>query len=79
MIHFPNYKSKESITENEDGTYTIFIESSLSREEQQIEFMHAMKHLLGDDFEKDNVQQIEFEAHHRNFDYEISEEFCPAF
>ena len=74
MIHFPNYKSRESITENEDGTYTIFIESSLSREEQQIEFMHAMKHLLGDDFEKDNVQQIEFEAHK----YEFSAELYPA-
>lgn len=63
LIQFPNTKVKESVVENEDGSYTIFIESSLSREEQRKSFQHAMKHIMGDDFAKYDIDSIEFEAH----------------
>lgn len=63
LIQFPSHKVKESVVENEDGSYTIFIESSLSREMQQESFEHAMKHIFGDDFTKDDVNMIEFDAH----------------
>ena len=63
LIQFPNSKVKESVVENEDGSYTIFIEASLSREMQQESFEHAMRHIFGDDFTKDNVNRIEFDAH----------------
>lgn len=63
LIQFPNKKVKESVVKNSDDSYTIFIEASLSREEQQESFKHAMKHIFGDDFTKDVVDKIEFEAH----------------
>lgn len=74
LIQFPNKKIKESVTENEDGSYTIFIDSSLSRDAQRDAFIHAMKHILGDDFSKDNVDEIEKSAHNAEF----SDELCPA-
>ena len=63
LIQCPNKKVKESVVENEDGSYTIFIESSLSKDKQQDAFKHAMKHILGDDFTKYNIDKIEFDAH----------------
>ena len=63
LINFPNGCTKEAVTENEDGSYTIFIESSLTREMQQEAFEHAMRHIIGDDFAKDDINKIEFEAH----------------
>lgn len=44
-------------------SHTIFIEASLSREQQKESFQHALKHLLGNDFKKDNADKIEFDAH----------------
>lgn len=63
FIKFPTNKVKESVVENADGSYTIFIEASLNREMQEEAFAHAMKHILGDDFSKDNINKIELEAH----------------
>lgn len=63
LIDFPAGKSKEAITENEDGTYTIFIDAALSREKQKERFIHAMKHVLNEDFSKEDVQEIEMQAH----------------
>ena len=63
LINFPNGRTKEAVTENEDGSYTIFIESSLNWEMQQEAFLHAYQHIIGDDFTKDNVDKIEFDAH----------------
>lgn len=62
LINFPS-KTKEAVTKNEDGTYTIFIDAALSRDEQQKRFRHAMRHILSDDFAKENVQDIEVLAH----------------
>ena len=53
----------EVVTENEDGSYTIFINSRLNYEKQMKSYLHAMKHITGDDFQKDNVQSIEYLAH----------------
>lgn len=74
LIQFPPGRVKEAVTENEDGSYTIFIEQALSHEEQCKKFVHALKHILGDDFSKENVQEIEAAAHWSAF----SEELCPA-
>ena len=63
LINFPNFKTREAVTENEDGSFTIFIEERLSREERKIEFMHAMRHIIGSDFSKEDIQKIENEAH----------------
>lgn len=53
----------EVVTENEDGSYTIFINSRLNYEKQMKSYLHAMKHITGDDFRKDDVQSIEYLAH----------------
>ena len=63
LINFPTGKTKEAVTENEDGSYTIFIEEKLSQEEREKAFLHAMKHIDNNDFFKADIQKIEFDAH----------------
>lgn len=63
LIQLPSYKIKELVVPNDDGSYTIFIESSLSREEQQKAFLHAVTHIANHDFSKFNVNHIESLAH----------------
>lgn len=53
----------EVVTENEDGSYTIFINSRMNYEKQMRAYLHAMKHITGDDFQKEDVQHIEYLAH----------------
>lgn len=72
LINFPACRVKETVAENEDGSYTIFIDAALSRTEQQNAFLHAMKHILGDDFSGEDVNAIEELAHHA----ELPEELC---
>ena len=55
--------TNEAVTVNEDGSYTIFINARLNREQQIKSYYHAMKHIVGEDFEKKNVQEIEVLAH----------------
>lgn len=45
-----------------DG-YTVYIDSSLSHSGQIRAYNHALHHINNHDFEKANVQQIEYEAH----------------
>ena len=56
-------KTKEAVTENEDGSYTIFINAKLNHEPQMTAYIHAMRHILGNDFQKDDVQSIEYWTH----------------
>lgn len=53
--------AKETVVLNEDDSYTIFIESALSAEGQQLAFLHAMEHILQKDFEQscsaDNLEK----------------------
>ena len=53
----------EVVTENEDGSYTVFINTRLNYEQQMKAYLQAMKHITGDDFRKDDVQSIEYLAH----------------
>lgn len=55
--------TNEAVTVNEDGSYTIFINARLNRKQQIKSYYHAMKHIVGEDFEKENVQEIEVLAH----------------
>lgn len=70
LIKFPSGKAKEAVTENEDGSYTIFIEESMSSVEQHKAFLHAMVHIIGNDFSDKDIQEIEKSAH----DVDISRE-----
>ncbi len=62
VINFPN-SGHELVTENEDGSYTILINAKLSEEAQRAAYDHAMKHIMDNDFEKSDVQEIEIVAH----------------
>lgn len=53
----------EIVTENEDGTFTILINSRQAHNKQMEAYLHALKHILNDDFRKDDVQLIESTAH----------------
>ena len=64
LIQFHNGKIREMVVPNEDDSYTIFIESTLSREEQQKAFLHAMNHINNHDFEKKcSADLLEIRAH----------------
>lgn len=56
----------ELVTPNEDGSYTVLINARMSYEAQRKALLHALGHILNDDFGKENVQQIEAAAHGLN-------------
>ena len=45
------------------GGYTIYIDRNLCEEARYAAFVHAVRHISGRDFEKDDVQQIEWTVH----------------
>lgn len=53
----------EQVIQNPDGSYSIFINSRLSWERQQEAYEHALKHIQINDFEKEDIQKIEYDAH----------------
>lgn len=61
------------VRKNNDCTYTIIINSRHSYERQRQSFMHELSHIKRCDFEKDNVQAIEFIAHnlHQKVNYQL--------
>lgn len=63
VIDFKNNTAEELVTKNDDGSYTVFINARAAYNRQQEAIAHAMRHINEDDFEKEDVQQIEAEAH----------------
>ncbi len=53
----------ETVCPNADGSYTIFVNSKLTVERQQESALHALFHILQNDFEKNDVDVIEQKAH----------------
>lgn len=66
LMDFPSKKGNEMVIPNEDGSYTIIINAGLNYESQQKAFEHAMYHIENNDFQKENVQEIEYIAHRMN-------------
>lgn len=63
LIDIPVTSCREAVTENPDGSYTIFISSRQAPNIQLEAYEHALEHIRNNDFEKENVQQIEAVAH----------------
>jgi hypothetical protein len=63
ILDFPTTKVTETVTQNADGSYTIFLNSRMTQERQLESYLHAMRHITNNDFERHNVEQIEVEAH----------------
>ncbi len=45
------------------GGYTVYLNARLSQARQERAFNHALRHIINNDWEKFDVQQIEYEAH----------------
>ena len=63
IVYLDGMDTSEAITENEDCTYTIFINQNLSEAKRLKAIQHALEHIKEKDFEKDNVQEIESDRH----------------
>lgn len=53
----------EQLVKNDDDSYTIFLNARLSQESHLKSYYHALKHIIENDFQKDDVQEIESKAH----------------
>lgn len=69
LIDFP--KGNETVTKNEDDSYTIFINAKLNCEQQKEAYIHALKHIKGNDFDKEDVGRIEYFAHNMECSLEM--------
>ena len=56
-------KVNEMVTENEDCSYSIFINGHLCETKRLKAFQHAMSHITEGDFSKNDIQKIEYDAH----------------
>lgn len=54
---------KEMVVPNEDGSYTILVNARLSQDERFKAYQHALGHINDGDFERSDIQSIEFHAH----------------
>lgn len=63
LLDFHKRRGHEMVVENEDGSFTIMINSRLSYQGQLDAYYHAMSHIENGDFQKDSVQAIEAAAH----------------
>ena len=64
FVHYIDHLgNNEDVTKNEDGSYSIFLDPALSYEMQHEKYEHALRHIQNHDFEKENVQEIEAQAH----------------
>ena len=56
-------KVKEVVTQNDDGSYTVFIKESLGPADRARALEHARRHINLLHFEGNNVQDLEKDAH----------------
>lgn len=63
MIDLKTTKIKETVANNEDGSYTIFLNSRFTQEQLADAYIHAMGHIDRDDFNKGSADAIEAYAH----------------
>ena len=63
IVYLDGMDTNEAITENEDNSYTIFINRNLSEAKRLKAIQHALEHIKEKDFEKSDVQEIESKRH----------------
>ena len=66
IVDFPVTCASEMVMQNADGGYTILLNAKMSHERLQKAYLHALGHIMHNDFEKSDVQEIEYEAHRRD-------------
>lgn len=55
----------EMVSKGSDNFFTIYINPNQSQEGIERSYMHALQHIKKGDFEKNDVQAIEADAHGR--------------
>ena len=63
IFYLDGMKTNEAVTENEDGSFTIFVNNNLCESKRLLAIQHAIRHISGNDFGKVDVQEIECVAH----------------
>lgn len=63
IFYLDGMKTNEAVTENEDGSFTIFVNKNLCESKRLLAIQHAIRHISGNDFGKTDVQEIECVAH----------------
>lgn len=63
IFYLDGMKTNEAVTENEDGSFTIFVNNSLCDSKRLSAVQHAIRHISENDFENTDVQDIEKKAH----------------
>ena len=60
-VYFLNMDTSvhEEVHLNTDGSFSIFINARISYEQQMRAYQHAIKHIMNDDFNKENADDIE--------------------
>lgn len=58
IMDLKSTKVKETVTCNEDGSYTIFINSRFNQEQQNNAYIHALGHILRLDFDQKTSADI---------------------
>lgn len=55
-------KVNETVTKNEDDSYTIFVEETLAPEYRKEAMLHALRHISEDDFNKKMYKKLSWIA-----------------
>lgn len=50
---------EEEVHPNEDGSFTIIINARISHSRQMLAYQHALEHIMENDFEKPDADEIE--------------------
>ena len=67
FVHLLKTGQPEVVTENDDGSYSIFIDPALDYETQFSKYVHAVKHINRHDFSRDiTADQAERRTHEIN-------------
>lgn len=61
--HFPVGDVVGMVTQDNQGNYMIVINADLSPEKQEESFLHEMRHIYRNDFQRVRAGEVEEEAH----------------
>lgn len=64
LIDFPCSKTHEMVVPCEGG-YTVYLDAKMPQNRQITALRHALDHIVNQDWEKDDVNVIETDAHTR--------------
>ena len=73
LVNFDTTKINEVVLKNDDGTFTVLLNSKFNEEQLREAYEHAVNHIRNNDFEKISVQSIETEAHQQMSAEEVCE------